>query len=382
MMALQSNDNGRICLAASWAMFAITLIFVVLRLYCRRFHGPRQWGLDDYITAFTMVIFCFSLVLFSLSVNYGLGRRYAEVSTSDAEQALYWFVMLSAVSIWTFSLPKLAIVALIQRLLNIRTLSWTGGLMWTLAALGQAFIFVVSVLWYKQCQPVAYQWDRSLEGSCPRHAALENWGYVSSAYSAFLDVLFALYPIPSIMRLNMSLRRRLSISVALGLSSIGCAVSIVKIVQLIKVLPVLATDPLYPMPYLFVLLFAETMVLITCASIPTLGPIFYRLKGKVSSYRGRSKDDGSGQTSGQSRSNQYTLITFGGSNWKNKSTAKQGHSTAANMSSTAAEGSDEVPLARVESVSAHGIQSEAASISEEGIRKTTEISVRSEMGRG
>lgn len=244
-MALpQVNNSGPPCLVASWVMFAITAVFVALRLYCRRFHGPQKWALDDYITIFTMFIFCISVALFTLSVRHGLGRHYAEVEAAESKQALFWLVMLSSVGIWSFSIPKLAIVALIQRLLRIPALSWIGVLLWLLAGLSQAAIFVVSVLWYQQCEPIAYQWDPSVKGSCPGRTALMNWGYASSAYSAFLDVFFALFPIPAIMRLNMPLRNRISVSLALGLSSIGCAVSVYKIIKLVQVLPTLPSEPL------------------------------------------------------------------------------------------------------------------------------------------
>jgi hypothetical protein len=65
-------------------------------------------------------------------------------------------------------------------------------------------------------------------------------------------------------------------------------------------------------------------MLIACASILTLEPIPYRLKGKVTTYRWRSKEDGSSQISGQSRGNQCTLITFDGRSQKMELTVNQG----------------------------------------------------------
>lgn len=247
----QVDDLGPPCLAGSWAMFGITSVFVALRLYCRQFHGARQLALDDYLTVLVMLIFCLSVIITNLSINHGLGKKFDVVDPQDAESALYWLVMANSVGIWSFSLPKLAIVALIQRILRIQAASWTGVMLWGLAILSQMTIFVVSVLWYKQCDPVEYGWNQTLDGSCPGHNMLMSWGYASSSYSAFLDVFFALYPIPAVMRLNMPLRNRISVSAALGLTSIGCAVSVYKILELVEVLPTLTTDPLREMPSSF-----------------------------------------------------------------------------------------------------------------------------------
>jgi hypothetical protein len=132
------------------------------------------------------------------------------------------------------------------------------------------------------------------------------------------------------------------------------------------------------MPYLFVLVFAETMVLVICASIPALGPIFYIFKGKFSSYRGRSTEDGGGDVSGVGNNQDATLVTFGGSSWKNGSKPRRGRPDGTKMNLSPVGSLDEIPLARVESASVHGEQSETGSSGGEVIRNITEISVNSE----
>jgi hypothetical protein len=54
-------------------------------------------------------------------------------------------------------------------------------------------------------------------------------GYFTSAYSAFLDVLFALYPIPFIMRLNMPPKKA---PMALGLSIVAFILTIYKLLTI------------------------------------------------------------------------------------------------------------------------------------------------------
>lgn len=176
---------------------------------------------------------------------------------------------------------------------------------WSLALSSQACILATSVWWFKQCTPVEYGWDRNIPGgSCASVSVLANLGYFTSAYSAFLDIVFALYPIPFIMRLNMPLKSRIAVSIALGLSSLACIVSIYKLAIFGDIFAILAEDPtcelpaswnLYPsafdtatdpVPYLDILGVAEGAILIICASLPTLGPLFRQARDRYGNSSG------------------------------------------------------------------------------------------------
>lgn len=141
------------------------------------------------------------------------------------------------------------------------------------------------------------------------------------------------------------------------------------------------------MPYLLLLVFVETMVLIICACIPALGPLVRQLQGKVSSYRERSsKQTGEGATGVKSASripysgsnHDQTLVTIGGRSWKNGQKAKWVRSDGTTLDLSPVGSSDEIPLAQVDSTPRP--QSESESYSGDGIQKTTKISVSSERG--
>ena len=135
----------------------------------------------------------------------------------DIVQALKWNAIISSILIWSFSLPKFAIIAILKRILNYGRK--TTILFWALALSSQACILATSVWWFKQCTPVEYGWDRSTDGHCAPVKVMADLGYFTSAYSAFLDLFFALYPIPLIMRLNMPFKSRIAVSIALMLAS-------------------------------------------------------------------------------------------------------------------------------------------------------------------
>ena len=220
-------------------------VIVGLRVFCRavyrRTATGNGLGLDDYITLFCMVVFLVTCIFVTISSHRGLGRHMASLSTEQIKQSLKWSLITSAVLVWTFSLPKFAIISTLQRILcpGIKTTI----LFWTLALSCQACILATSVWWFKQCDPVERNWDLSIEGQCADISILKNLGYFTSAYSSFLDLFFAVYPAPFIMRLNMPLKTRLAFASAMGLSVLGCFVSLYKLIIFGQVFEIMETDP-------------------------------------------------------------------------------------------------------------------------------------------
>lgn len=221
----------------------LRVVIVGLRLVCRATFSRGTFGrlgLDDLITFICLVILIISCAFSSIGISYGLGQHEKNLDEYNLKEAIKWNVIINAVLIWSFSLPKFAIVAILKRILDYGTK--TTILFWSLALTSQACFLATSVWWFAQCTPVAYQWDRSIGGTCASTDVLTKLAFATSAFSAFLDLFFALYPVPFIMRLNMPLRNRIAVCFAFGLSAIACAVSIYKLAVFDSVFELLATD--------------------------------------------------------------------------------------------------------------------------------------------
>ncbi|KFY18804.1 hypothetical protein V493_08334 [Pseudogymnoascus sp. VKM F-4281 (FW-2241)] len=323
----QTDDYGAQADWACWTMFAFTFVIVGLRVICRTcfVHGEGRLGalgIDDYITIVCVAILLLTCILVTIGSHHGLGRHMSSLDPPEIVQALKWNAIISSILIWSFSLPKFAIIAILKRILDYGLK--TTILFWALALSSQACILATSVWWFKQCTPVEYGWDRSIDGYCAPVKVMADLGYFTSAYSAFLDIFFALYPIPLIMRLNMPFKSRIAVSIALGLSGLACIVSIYKLAIFGQVFEILEYDPTYPVPYLDILGVAEGSILLICASIPTLGPLFHLARGTLTSRGGsRSMPDQSGDNS-QGRSGRIRNGSWGKVQGENLDYAERG----------------------------------------------------------
>ncbi|OTB14555.1 hypothetical protein K445DRAFT_318968 [Daldinia sp. EC12] len=336
MIELGRDDYDVFANQVLWSLFAISAVIVGLRIVCRLRFGTQQragLGLDDYITVFCLALSLVVCVLVTIATDFGLGKHAADLNDQEKADALKFNAIINAVLIWQFSLPKFAIIAILKRILNYGTK--TAILFWGLGITSQACVLAVSVWWFKQCDPVEFGWDKSINGgTCADVKVMSNLAYFTSAYSAFLDIFFAFYPIPFIMRLNMPLRARIAVASALSLSSLAFVVSVIKLSALGQAFAMQETDPTYPMPYLDILGMSEGYILIICSSLPTLGPLFRVVKGKITS-RGTSTNK-SGANVGSSL---HSLHKSFGRSKDQRSTDEMERSIGGNSSSV-----DEIPL--------------------------------------
>jgi hypothetical protein len=94
------------------------VVFVALRVGTRIFSKGGGLGMDDYITVLCVVVMLVTCILITIGTQYGLGRGMEAIDSQFIPRALKWDVIISSVLIWTFLLPKFAIIAILKRILN------------------------------------------------------------------------------------------------------------------------------------------------------------------------------------------------------------------------------------------------------------------------
>ncbi len=95
-----------------------------------------------------------------LGVQHGDGKHQAILTDKQQAAAHFWTILGFAPAIMSFGFPKLAVVALLTRLLNPgRAHLW---FLWAMAAMTQVNLIVNMALLYTQCLPTASMWDASI----------------------------------------------------------------------------------------------------------------------------------------------------------------------------------------------------------------------------
>lgn len=169
-------------------------------------------------------------------VSFGNGKHTAVLTTEQQQGVIFWTTMAFCPGVMSFSLPKLAVVSLLIRILN--PCRFHKRVLWTMVIWAQiSFITAIGIL-LGRCQPPRSMWDFSVKGTCLDINILICFGiYVTGestspnlmagiradqreAYSAFLDFYLAIYPATVLFHLQLSLKGKLSPAVSIGISTV------------------------------------------------------------------------------------------------------------------------------------------------------------------
>jgi hypothetical protein len=117
----------------------------------------------------------------------------------------------------SFSIPKLAVIALLTQLLKPSTFhKW---FLWSMGILCQfALLSTVGVL-LGQCTPTRLLWDWSVDGTCFPKYILTAYCIATAIFSAVVDLYLAIYPATVLFKLQMPLKKKLALVVALGIGT-------------------------------------------------------------------------------------------------------------------------------------------------------------------
>lgn len=116
-----------------------------------------------------------------VSVSHGYGKHATDLTVEQTTSTVQAEVIGQVMAIASFPTGKASIAYLILRIFPGRKLRW---FLWMLVAGNAIFFYIDAILIVVQCQPVAFQWDHSIQGgSCWDSAVVIDWGFLTGGSS-------------------------------------------------------------------------------------------------------------------------------------------------------------------------------------------------------
>ncbi|MCJ1247602.1 hypothetical protein MMC30_004817 [Trapelia coarctata] len=279
---LPFDNRGPGILAAVWTFTIVGLFTTVCRLY-GRLKLTSNAGKDDLVIAISQVFIVVYSILCTCTVVAGFGRHTYDLGPK-AGFAIEMSIISFVPGIITVVTPKLAVACLLIRLLNpsrkqiyfLYTLTISCIIVYILCAI---------FLWI-QCRPSAMLWDPTVEGTCWDPSVFINYCIFCGSYSAFVDLYLALYPLSILYTLQINKKKKIGLSLVLGLGIIATVAAIWKT----TVLPDLYNhaDFTYALSDLLIWSSVEPNTILIAANLPTLRPIFLLVTGQQSTVNSKS----------------------------------------------------------------------------------------------
>ncbi|KAG4271305.1 hypothetical protein FPRO04_11067 [Fusarium proliferatum] len=294
------KGEGPRVIGAMWALTVVALVFVVLRAYTRIFI-VKSLGIDDHVYNLAWIFLLLDTVFTTVAVDYGVGQDMDDViqnNPSDLAPALIFEAVSQSFAIVGMSLAKWSLGLFLLRLVKQQ---WHKVAIWiSMASLMCASITVCFVYWL-QCTPPNYLWDRTIPGGrCTVDTAPASM--LLCILCVAVDSFLAGFPWLFIWGLQMKMKEKIVILSSLSLGVIAGAFGIKRTLEVPKLKsPNHTKDPVG----LIVWSAAEMTVTMICIGIPVCRPLYKKYFSKWSS-RNSSKYQ-------QNSSASYPLQTIGGS---------------------------------------------------------------------
>ncbi|KAG4033231.1 hypothetical protein MFRU_005g02440 [Monilinia fructicola] len=293
-MTVPLTTKGQQLLGVLWMEVVLSLLFISLRLYTRKFIGGAP-GIDDYLLIISWGLMTAFAACISRSVAFGMGTHASELDLEDNSHGILWLLIGQFVISLSMGVSKCAVAVFLIRIVNRL---WHKVLLyfWMVTIMVLSLLLAIAV--FLQCTPVQSIWDPRIEGTCT--LSLTIIAKVMCSWSAAMDFFLAAFPWAVIWNLNMKRKEKITICVSLSLGIIAGLCGIVRTTTLDALGE--TDDYLYAVSDSVMWTMSELTATIICVSIPALRPLYNRLTGGSSTggpYQNYGYDNNkSGATSG------------------------------------------------------------------------------------
>ncbi|KAK6080874.1 hypothetical protein SCUP234_04972 [Seiridium cupressi] len=269
--------NSGIQLAcAMWAMTALSLALVILRLYTR-IKIVKFIGVEDHLYAWTgLLLLCFTIFI-QVAVHYGLGQSFWILSIAESSDAIFWTYVANSFAITGNALAKLSMGLFLLRVVQVR---WQKIVLWAVVFSIVATSIALTIMLWNQTTPVKTSWD-PLRTPGKWNIQIQPMSVGLGVWSSVCDFFFAIFPWLFIWSLRMPQKDKIMLATGMSLGVIAGACGIVRTVVLSRLNVYNYT--LNFVPY-FAWAGAEIAVAMVCMGIPTLRPLYLKTRGVSSAY--------------------------------------------------------------------------------------------------
>jgi len=153
------------------------------------------------------------VILASFAIKYGGGRHLLTLPPDYVPKAIYYTVVSFVPGVLSFTIPKLAVVILLAKILDPSRLHKI--IMWIISILYVMLSIGMLVINFVQCNPPSAQWNGPIE-KCWNRKITVDYAMALGICSVLFDLYLAVYPTIVLSKLQLNWKKKLGLSAALG----------------------------------------------------------------------------------------------------------------------------------------------------------------------
>ncbi|KAK1516782.1 uncharacterized protein CCOS01_12331 [Colletotrichum costaricense] len=317
--------------AAVIILAVLASVAVVLRLMARFLQG-HSLKADDWTILLSLLLVGATVGLSIAGGAYGAGNHVWSFIPQDLTQVFKILYAYTFIYGTACAATKISILLFYQRVFLLSTAS-SPSFKFSLIAgyvLSIAYPIIIWATMANACRPLSFYWNQFVgeQGKC---IDINSFYLALAIINMVNDIIVLLIPIPQILKLQMSGRKKAAVCSIMLLGSFVCVASIVRITHLSTFSR--ALDITWQMGPVFIWSAIEPSIAIVSACLPHLAPLRRLVRHKISSslghssgnaggggpssnsapWRLKSKQSASGGKNSSSQNGTGALFTYGGS---------------------------------------------------------------------
>ncbi|KAK0376062.1 hypothetical protein CLIM01_06585 [Colletotrichum limetticola] len=321
--------------AAVIILAVLAFVAVVLRLMARFLQG-HSLKADDWTILLSLLLVGATVGLSIAGGAYGAGNHVWSFTPQDLTQVFKILYAYTFIYGTACAATKISILLFYQRIFLLSTAS-SSSFKFSLIAgyvLSIAYPIIIWTTMANACRPLSFYWNQFV-GEQGRCIDINSFYLALAIINMVNDIIVLLIPIPQILKLQMSGRKKAAVCSIMLLGSLPpssvCVASIVRITHLSTFSR--ALDITWQMGPVFIWSAIEPSIAIVSACLPHLAPLRRLVRHKISSslshssgnaggggpssnsapWRLKSKQSASGGKNSSSQNGTGALFTYGGS---------------------------------------------------------------------
>ncbi|KAH8193637.1 hypothetical protein TruAng_012196 [Truncatella angustata] len=273
-------DRGPQLLAVTWTLLVLSLLLLILRLYCKFLRHRGLWW-DDHVLIASWIAGLVSGILLTVDVNAGFGKHRENIPLQNLIPIGKRGIVTGIILVLGIAWSKTSFALTLLRLVS----GWQKTALWIIIVTVNVFLTISGITNLVQCSPVDKVWNPLVAGTCWPSEVNVIISIVGGAYSALMDLVLALAPWFLIWNLQMKRREKLGVAIAM---SMGVFAAVTGIVKCFKLQALASVDFFYDGGDLSMWAQAEISTTIMAASIPVLRALGKEISSSAGRYYNKS----------------------------------------------------------------------------------------------
>ncbi|EFQ91659.1 hypothetical protein PTT_11436 [Pyrenophora teres f. teres 0-1] len=246
-------------------LFALSFVFVGLRLYTRKRVKREPLGLDDYLMFLGLALNAGNLACCIAGGFFGLGKHIWSLGPYEMRKITIITFAYVFIYSWSVCIIKFSILALYRRIFG---LTWLG---WFCIAITTGYLITNHIVLPLYTRPLNFYWNQWYGGKGVVLVNEAKFYLGISIINLFGDVCILAIPIANVRKLNMGRSQKVAVNLTFLLGSFVCFASLYRLITINRL--VHTKDISWAKSDVFIWSSVEPSVGIISGCLPTLRPL-------------------------------------------------------------------------------------------------------------